>query len=321
MEELPLNYASGPREPAVEDEKAGATKSDCDRAWRWGMWSPSDQKWYDEVGKLWQVSSLESERPTPSVPLKIHQIWLGPRPLPRSCVNMMESWKANHPTWEYKLWTDLDAETALVTPNLREAFSKARNPAEKSDIVRLGLILEHGGLYVDVDFECLQPFDGFHRRFSFFSGLSNVGVFELNNGLFAASPGHPLVSFLCERVGRPWPEWGQSDVDPREAVAHQLELSGMLGGGLLAPSGQAPFLATTGPGFFTRGVMRFLRSGEPLPPGLAPVAICPPEVFYPLPNSLRAQPLAERRAHASPTSLALHHWCCTWQGDEVAVGT
>jgi len=247
MEELPLNYASGPREPAVEDEKAGATKSDCDRAWRWGMWSPSDQKWYDEVGKLWQVSSLESERPTPSVPLKIHQIWLGPRPLPRSCVNMMESWKANHPTWEYKLWTDLDAETALVTPNLREAFSKARNPAEKSDIVRLGLILEHGGLYVDVDFECLQPFDGFHRRFSFFSGLSNVGVFELNNGLFAASPGHPLVSFLCERVGRPWPEWGQSDVDPREAVAHQLELSGMLGGGLLAPSGQAPFLATTGP--------------------------------------------------------------------------
>ena len=50
-----------------------------------------------------------------------------------------------------------------------------------------------------------------------------VGAFELNNGLFAAAPKHPLVAFLCEHVALPWPEWGEEDVDRLEAVAYQLQ--------------------------------------------------------------------------------------------------
>jgi len=247
----------------------------------------------------------------PAIPLAIHQIWLGPRPIPQFCQALMETWKSKHPSWEYKLWTDADVELVSLPPRLAEMFALAENPAERSDILRLGVILRYGGLYVDVDFECLQPFDSLHRRYSFFAGVSNCGVFELNNGLLAAHPEHPLVHSLCEHVGRPWPEWGGEDVEPREAVAFHLERSGLLEGPLAAP-GHAPFLATTGPGFFTRAVMRFLRAGAPLPSGTAPVALCPPELFYPLPNALRGKPRAECAAHVSPAALALHHWCRTW---------
>ena len=63
---------------------------------------------------------------------------------------------------------------------------------------------------------------------------------------------HPLVAFFCEHVGKPWPEWGQAgptrlcfsaqrasprcvalvldvqdDVEPGEAVAHQLQRHSM----------------------------------------------------------------------------------------------
>ncbi|CAJ1434987.1 unnamed protein product [Effrenium voratum] len=177
----------------------------------------------------------------------------------------------------------------------------------------MGLVIlqQHGGLYVDVDFECLQPLDDLHRAASFYTGLSNVGAFELNNGLFAAAPGHALLSFLCEHVDKPWPEWGEADVDPAEAVAYQLQRSGMLG--MELPKGKASFLATTGPGFFTRAVMRAVTLFAGEDPG---VLICPPEVFYPLPNGKRKLPLEEIAAFRTRSSMAVHHWLRTWGAAE-----
>jgi len=260
---------------------------------------------------MWQTMAATTRFDDAQIPFKIHQVWLGPRPIPVFCQEMMETWKLHHPSWEYLLWTDASLESAQLPPRLAEAFRKADNSAEKSDILRLWLVLQHGGLYVDVDFECLRPFDDLHHRFSFFAGASNVGAFELNNGLFAASPAHPVVQFLMEHVTAPWPEWGGDDVDPGQKIAYQLERSGMLQGPL-APPGHAPFLATTGPGFFTRGVMQSLRRVRDSASGLAPVAICPAEIFYPVPNSLRNLPAAQRTQHATQNSMAIHHWCRTW---------
>lgn len=45
------------------------------------------------------------------------------------------------------------------------------------------ILLREGGLYVDLDFVCLGVFDGLHRRYDFYSGLSGTATFELNNGL------------------------------------------------------------------------------------------------------------------------------------------
>lgn len=293
------------------------------------------------------------------MPKRIHQIWLGPRDIPEACQALMEGWKEQHPSWEYRLWTDADVEEAALPLRLAAAFAAATSPAEQSDILRLWLVLQHGGLYVDVDFECFEPLDAVLQRFGFVTGLSNVGAFELNNGLFAAAPGHPLLRYLCDHVLLPWPEWGGDDVDQREAVAHQLEKSGLLGSPLAGAPGKAAFLATTGPGFFTRAVMRGLsahraRAGQASAdggagPGLAPLAICPPEVFYPLPNSQRHLPWDERRRlygggdatgagevvaggvaakGAAPgeawpmwpwrpkSALAMHHWCRTWDPEQ-----
>ncbi|CAK9006070.1 unnamed protein product [Durusdinium trenchii] len=167
------------------------------------------------------------------------RIWLGESPRPELCKQLADTWRKCHPAWEYRLWTDSDVPGLLQHhERLQKAFEAARNPAEKSDILRLVIVLEKGGLYVDVDFECLRPLDELHRATSFYSGMSNVGAFELNNGLFAAAPGHPLVAFFCEHVGKPWPEWGQDEVDPAEAVAYQLQRSGMLGSEL-ASKGKA----------------------------------------------------------------------------------
>eukprot|EP00927_Polykrikos_kofoidii_P022052 TRINITY_DN20686_c0_g1_i1.p1 TRINITY_DN20686_c0_g1~~TRINITY_DN20686_c0_g1_i1.p1 ORF type:complete len:380 (+),score=48.10 TRINITY_DN20686_c0_g1_i1:75-1214(+) len=311
---------------AKDIESVTQSFDQCSREWRWGLWSPNDRRWFELVHKQWPVTTV-TESETPLIPLKVHHVWLGANQIPPRCQDMIASWRAMHPTWEHRLWTDADVETELACPRLLDIFKRANNPAERSDIMRLAILLRHGGLYVDVDFECLQPFDLLQCRHTFFAGVSNVGAFEINNGLFAASPGHPLLQFLCDNVARPWPEWGQDDVDPGEAVAFQLERSGMLGASLFTPAmppaaepQAAAFLATTGPGFFTRGVMRWLArecasveshaaKGEVFGGG---VAIFPPEVFYPLSNALRDRPPSERTLHATDVSMAMHHWCRTW---------
>ncbi|CAE8602252.1 unnamed protein product [Polarella glacialis] len=108
----------------------------------------------------------------------------------------------------------------------------------------------------------------------------------------------------------------QEDVDTREAVAYQLEKSGMMGSmSELTSVGKAAFLATTGPGFFTRGVLRGLQhvgSQEVL----AKALVFPPEVFYPLCNSQRELGHEERSSSATSASLAIHHWFRTWAADE-----
>mmetsp|Transcript_112397 Transcript_112397/g.303393 ORF Transcript_112397/g.303393 Transcript_112397/m.303393 type:complete len:390 (-) Transcript_112397:17-1186(-) len=291
-------------------------------SWRWELWSPSDKAWYAALRERWSsvaasaaaAAGAEALR-EPAIPAKIHQVWLGSKEIPEHCREMMATWSEKHPTWEYRLWTDVDLPEAGLPPRLADLFACAENPAEKSDVLRLWLVLKYGGLYADVDFECFRPVDVLLQRFSFVTGLSNVGAFELNNGLFAASPGHPLLQYMCDHVSEPWAAWGAADVAQGEAVAFQLQRSGMLGLDFGPPAGRAAFLATTGPGFFTRAVMRGLThapglecvaahpgtacgagaptdaaDGDAPKPALAPVIICPAAVFYPLPNSGRSLP-------------------------------
>mmetsp|Transcript_90601 Transcript_90601/g.242665 ORF Transcript_90601/g.242665 Transcript_90601/m.242665 type:complete len:168 (-) Transcript_90601:40-543(-) len=164
------------------------------------------------------------------------------------------------------------------------------------------------GVYVDVDFACVKPLDDLTTKYSFFTGMSNVGAVEVNNGLIGAAPKHPLTLRLLELVGKPWPEWGGVDVDPAQAAAHVMaqqmpELAAVLAGGEAAP-----FIATTGPGFFTRCLMQQSMSSWQ-----GDVAILPAQYFYPLRNSDRADIDAVAAAVASNEAYAVHHWCRTWE--------
>lgn len=42
---------------------------------------------------------------------------------------------------------------------MQKAFDAAKNYGEKSDILRYEILFVYGGVYADVDVECLQPFD------------------------------------------------------------------------------------------------------------------------------------------------------------------
>ncbi len=94
------------------------------------------------------------------IPRTLHQFWDGPE-LPAEFAAFAEGWQRLHPEWRYRLWgggdlpplrnQDLYDRAAELCPGYAGQF--------RSDIVRYELLYRFGGVWVDLDFECLKPID------------------------------------------------------------------------------------------------------------------------------------------------------------------
>ena len=40
------------------------------------------------------------------IPRILHQIWVGPDPIPAEYAAYMDGWARMHPEWEHRVWTD-----------------------------------------------------------------------------------------------------------------------------------------------------------------------------------------------------------------------
>lgn len=199
---------------------------------------------YDEYNHKWRTFSVKDQldlkmlarnydrniglldlanRNEPKIPHVIHFIWIGPRAFPAKSVANVLSWKKHHPGWEINFWTDSPdrpcpapgMKRRLITEiNYKQLFpylSRTNNPAEMADIIRNELIYEFGGVYVDHDVTCFQPFDKLHAAFDFYVGLENPHVNEAQdtkvfpcNCLFGARPGHPILKGTMDYIEKRW---------------------------------------------------------------------------------------------------------------------
>jgi len=77
----------------------------------------------------------------------------------------MASWHQQHSDWEIKLWDD-EATSQLFDPDLGNIFREAihsKSYGMASDLARLQSLFLYGGIYVDVDYYCLQSVQSFHE--------------------------------------------------------------------------------------------------------------------------------------------------------------
>lgn len=91
------------------------------------------------------------------IPRKIHYCWFGRGDMPEMAKKCIESWHRYMPDYEYKLWNEdtFDVNQILYT---KQAY-EAKKFAFVSDYARLWALEREGGVYLDVDFEVLKPFD------------------------------------------------------------------------------------------------------------------------------------------------------------------
>ena len=93
-------------------------------------------------------------------PRIIFQTWKN-RDIPEMFRPWVESWKKYNPDYEYRLYTDEDNRDFVEKefPQYLEAYNSYRAEIYRCDFVRYLYLYYHGGIYADLDFECLKSFE------------------------------------------------------------------------------------------------------------------------------------------------------------------
>lgn len=127
------------------------------------------------------------------IPKIIHYCWFGGKPLPELAIMCIESWKKFCPDYEIIRW---DEKNTNLTDNdyIKEAFEN-KKWAFITDYVRLKVLYEHGGIYMDTDVQVCKSLDPFLFETAF-SGFENDH--QIPTGIMAAEKGHPFFQTLIE---------------------------------------------------------------------------------------------------------------------------
>ena len=108
------------------------------------------------------------------IPKKIHYCWFGGKPLPELAEKCIASWQKYCPDYEIIRWDESNFD---ITSNsyVHEAYN-AKKFAFVTDYVRLYVLYQYGGIYMDTDVEVLKPLDRFlhHPAFSGFESPDKV---------------------------------------------------------------------------------------------------------------------------------------------------
>ena len=86
----------------------------------------------------------------------IHQIWVGTYRIPKRESNYVELMRSMNNDWNYILWTDESVKKLNMPENIKKSYDyyyKVGHFVHASDVLRLFLVYEFGGIYLDIDFE------------------------------------------------------------------------------------------------------------------------------------------------------------------------
>ena len=145
---------------------------------------------------------------TDSIPKIIHQTAPGDRskwnPIWEPC---QESWITKFPDYEYKLWTDEDLEEFIRTKYewFYPTYMGYEQHIKRIDSARYFILYEYGGIYADMDYECLENFESELPRGKLALAESKlVGNSwydeEYQNALMACPAHHPCWNYVFQKL-------------------------------------------------------------------------------------------------------------------------
>lgn len=229
----------------------------------------------------------------PEIPRIIHQTWKTAS-LPRQLAELRQTWRKHHPDWELRLWTDAGNRRFIRAkhPWFLPFYDRYPQPIMRADAVRYLILQTYGGMYVDLDFECLRPLDPLLEDCALALGREPpANLDDLIRGQPARAAERELLAkgLLCNA-------WMASTAEHpfwRHVVDH-----------LVRAHGEADTLDATGPLMLTRACLDF--------DGRDAIRILPSAALYPASMS-ETQRRGWRRQWQPPAdAFAVHHWHGSW---------
>ena len=95
-----------------------------------------------------------------TIPNKLWQIWIGPKPAPTQWMN---TWPKHHPNWDYKIIDNTVLENKQFhNRHLIDAYlnlTRVDKYAGAADLIRYEMLYEHGGFMPGADAVCVNNTD------------------------------------------------------------------------------------------------------------------------------------------------------------------
>lgn len=142
---------------------------------------------------LTNVTGMPTEQRL-SIPKKIHYCWFGEKELPDFLKECMESWNRYCPDYEVVRW---DENTFDV-----KKYEYTRQAAEYgkwgfvSDVARLDILYQYGGIYMDTDVKLLKTLDNLLYQKGFV-GVEQWGNINTGGGI-GAIPHHKMIREMLD---------------------------------------------------------------------------------------------------------------------------
>ena len=137
------------------------------------------------------------------IPKIIHYCWFGRGPMPEDNLKCIESWKKFLPDYKLMLWNEdnYDVNSIKFT---RQAYQKKKY-AFVIDPVRLQLLREHGGIWLDTDIEIIKNLDPLLELPAFMSFESDT---LLHTGIVGSEKGAAWTDEYWKYMNRkPFIRW------------------------------------------------------------------------------------------------------------------
>lgn len=123
----------------------------------------------------------------PKTPKIIHYCWFGGGPKPEIVMKMINSWRSNCPDYVIKEWNESNVDV-FKNKYTKEAYENQKW-AFVTDYVRLLVLVNEGGIYLDTDVQMLKNLDYFLNSDAVFGFEEKHFVMT---GFLMTPPKHPL---------------------------------------------------------------------------------------------------------------------------------
>ncbi|KAL4238334.1 hypothetical protein ACF0H5_003044 [Mactra antiquata] len=185
-------------------------------------------------------SAEEQEFPTTAddtyrIPHIIHQIYTDEN-IPRIFIPLIQTFTYFNPKWKYMLWTYASGRTLIkkTHPYLIDAYDtlNRQNGVKRTDVLRMVILYEFGGLYADMDVINLRSLDIATKKYAciipvepFEHAATYKKSYFMSNAVMLCRPKHPFFKMVLM--------------------------------GLLKVDDEADPVAVTGPAFLTRMFQKY----------------------------------------------------------------
>lgn len=129
------------------------------------------------------------------IPKIIHYCWFGKSEKPKLAKKCIESWKKNCPDYQIIEWNEDNYDITSAPLFVQQAI-EAKKWAFATDYIRLKVVYDYGGIYLDTDVEVIKNLDPFLDNKAYF-GFETKSRVATGLG-FGAIPQRRILSELMK---------------------------------------------------------------------------------------------------------------------------